>query len=532
MTVASKGPGVGSIVAVPPLARSDQPSWQVPGPAVPRGSVRQRCGCREPDTGRQLGAFCPRLADPAHGSWSIDVTVPGPFGVGPPVRVRSGGHPTRQAAQSALDRVVGRAHTDAAGAAWTVQRWLTHWLATHPRIRPATRSSYESHVRGHLAPTLGRYRLDELTPPVVQTAFTRIAATRTRTGQPLSAATVRRVHATLRAALNAALRDGLLVTNPARHTRLPLAQPVHPEVWTPGRVAIWRATGEHPTVAVWTPDQLAEFLHHRRQAGDPLYPAWRLISLRGLRRGEACGLRWADLDLDPEHEQATGQLAGGHGRLRVVQAMVQIGGRVSPAPPKTPASRRTISLDPATTTLLRNLRAAAVTRAGGRLDPTAPVLVDHAGRPIQPQRLTVAFRRAVAATGLPPVRLHDLRHGAASLALAAGADLKTVQDLLGHSTIIIITTADIYTSVLPEVHDRYADAVADLVQAAQQRHPPPSVLSAAAVTESWSQGTPASHLRNTHVTPGLGDPATTASPALFAQVKTVGPVGLEPTLRD
>ena len=81
------------------------------------------------------------------------------------------------------------------------------------------------------------------------------------------------------------------------------------------------------------------------------------------------------------------------------------------------------------------------------------------------------FRRAVQASGLPPVRLHDLRHGAASLALAAGADLKTVQDLLGHST--IITTADIYTSVLPEVHDRYADAVADLVAAAQQRHPHP-----------------------------------------------------------
>jgi integrase len=352
-----------------------------------------------------------------------------------------------------------------------VHRWLCYWLATQPHIRPATRASYESHVRLHLGPTLGRSRLDELTPPMVQAAFTRIAATRTRTGQRLSAATVRRVHATLRAALNAALRDGLLATNPAWHTRLPLAQPNHPEVWTPGRVAIWQTTGEHPTVAVWTPEQLAAFLDHRRHGRDPLYPAWRLIALRGLRRGEACGLRWADLDLDPDDEQATGQLAGGHGRLRVVQAIVQIGGRVTPAPPKTPASRRTISLDPATTALLRDLRADAARQGGGLLDPTAPVLVDQAGRPIQPQRLTVAFRRAVAASGLPPVRLHDLRHGAASLALAAGADLKTVQDLLGHST--IITTADIYTSVLPEVHDRYADAVADLVAAAQQRRPHP-----------------------------------------------------------
>jgi integrase len=150
---------------------------------------------------------------------------------------------------------------------------------------------------------------------------------------------------------------------------------------------------------------------------------------------------------------------------------VQVGGSITPAPPKTPASRRTISLDAATTGLLRDMRESAVRRSGGWLDPTSAVLADQAGRPIQPQRLSVAFRRAVQASGLPPVRLHDLRHGAASLALAAGADLKTVQDLLGHST--IITTADIYTSVLPEVHDRYADAVADLVQAAQQRHPHP-----------------------------------------------------------
>ena len=416
--------------------------------------------------------FCPRLAYPAHGSWSIDVTVPGAFGVGPPVRVRRGGYPSRQAAQAALDEVVGRAH--GAGEAWTVQRWLADWLSTNPRIRPATRSSYEAHVRVHLGPTLGRYRLDELTPPVVQAAFTRIAATTTRTGQPLSPATVRRIHATLRAALNAALRDGLIATNPAWHTRLPLAQPSRPEVWTPGRVAIWQATGERPTVAVWTPEQLATFLDHRRQARDPLYPAWRLIALRGLRRGEACGLRWADLDLNPApaDDHATGGTTGsGHGRLRVVQAIVQIGGHVSPAPPKTPASRRTISLDPATTTLLHDLRTAAATGAGGRLGPTSPVLADQAGHPIQPQRLTVVFRRAVQASGLPPVRLHDLRHGAASLALAAGADLKTVQDLLGHST--IITTADIYTSVLPEVHDRYADAVADLVHAAQNRHPHP-----------------------------------------------------------
>lgn len=99
------------------------------------------------------------------------------------------------------------------------------------------------------------------------------------------------------------------------------------------------------------------------------------------------------------------------------------------------------------------------------------MFTDRHSRALRPERLTGAFRDAVRASGLPPVRLHDLRHGAASLALAAGADLKTVQDLLGHST--IITTADIYTSVLPPVHDRYADAVADLLDAAARRRPHP-----------------------------------------------------------
>jgi hypothetical protein len=79
------------------------------------------------------------------------------------------------------------------------------------------------------------------------------------------------------------------------------------------------------------------------------------------------------------------------------------------------------------------------------------------------QRLTRRFRRLVTVSGLPPVRLHDLRHGTASLALAAGADLKTVQALLGHTSIVL--TADTYTSVLPELLADAAEATARLVLA-------------------------------------------------------------------
>jgi len=75
-----------------------------------------------------------------------------------------------------------------------------------------------------------------------------------------------------------------------------------------------------------------------------------------------------------------------------------------------------------------------------------------------PDRLTRTFTKLAADAGLPPIRLHDLRHGAASLAQAAGVDLRTVQEMLGHSSIVL--TADTYTSVLPDVAHRAAEKVA------------------------------------------------------------------------
>ncbi len=78
-----------------------------------------------------------------------------------------------------------------------------------------------------------------------------------------------------------------------------------------------------------------------------------------------------------------------------------------------------------------------------------------------PDWLSRYFRQLSDAAGLPPIRLHDLRHGAASLALAAGADLKVVQDMLGHSSIVL--SADTYISVLPEVARETAEAIATLI---------------------------------------------------------------------
>jgi hypothetical protein len=223
-------------------------------------------------------------------------------------------------------------------------------------------------------------------------------------------------------------------------------------VWTDARVAQWEQTGDRPAVAVWTAEQIATFLG--AVGDDSLFACWWLTALRGLRRGEMCGLRWTDIDLD-------------RGMLTIERNRTTAGYQVVEGDPKTPAGRRTVALDIRTVQVLRAHRRrqgdqrAQAAEAGQPWTDTGYVFTRADGLPINPNYATTRFRKLVQRIGLPPVRLHDLRHGAASLAHQAGADLKTLQDLLGHSSILV--TADTYTSVLPEVQRRCADATAHLV---------------------------------------------------------------------
>ena len=268
-------------------------------------------------------------------------------------------------------------------------------------------------------------------------------------GKPISAATLTRIRATLRAALNAAIRRGLLAENPASAAVLPRAPRPRAVVWSPYRIEQWRRTGERPAVAVWTAAQTAQFLHAIE--GHRLYAAYHLIALRGLRRGEAAGLRWCDVDLA--------------GKTAVIcQQLQQYDGRLVICPPKIPHSIRVIALDHTTAAALRAHRQAQqaeATACGPGYRASGFVFTNLNGDPMAPDRLTRTFRRLTAEAGLPPVRLHDLRHGAATLALAAGVDLRVVQDMLGHSSIVL--TADTYTSVLPAVAHTAAEKVATLI---------------------------------------------------------------------
>lgn len=177
-----------------------------------------------------------------------------------------------------------------------MQRWLRYWLTTRTKIRPTTLRSYDVHVERHLIPYLGRLRLSELTGRHITDMITAIGATTNRYGRPPTPSTLHRIRATLRSALNAAIREGLLRDNPARYVEVPSPRRPHALIWTAQRVEAWQQTGERPAVAVWMVEKTATFLSFA--GNDRLAAMWWLVALRGLRRGEAAGLRWAEVDLD------------------------------------------------------------------------------------------------------------------------------------------------------------------------------------------------------------------------------------------
>jgi len=427
-----------------------------------RDIVFKRCGCTGEDTGRQLAGHCPRLAEPGHGSWyyAVQVTTVG----GRKARYRRGGFATWEAAAAARRAILDGPPDLAAAGAWTVARWLRHWLAqAEPHLRPSTLHGYRDHLDRYLIPSLGRITLADLDARRLQACFDLLARQRTRNRTLIAASTVDRVRATLRSALNAAVREGLIATNPLAQVRL--ARPVrpHPVIWTDERVAAWRRDAIRPPVAVWTLRQLITFLAGVED--DRLASLWWLIALRGLRRGEAAALDRDDLDSEAQE-------------LTISRQLVALPGELYCGPPKSRASNRTIALDEACTRrlvdqaiqqnieLLRHQlteqrRSDSRARTGPGWRPGRAMFTYADGRPIRPEYLTHRFRQLIRQLGLPPIRLHDLRHGAATLALASHTDLKIIQQMLGHSS--IVTTADTYTSVLPETAHRAAQATADMI---------------------------------------------------------------------
>ena len=214
------------------------------------GVILKRCGCRHAETGRLLEAACSRLSERSHGSWYYHCTVTTLSGKRE--RVRRGGYITRRDAENARDELLAQSREECTTQIWTVARWLRHWLTTRTSIRPSTLRSYTEHVDRHLIPHLGRIRLGELTGRDVTAMFAALAATDNRYGRPPTPSTLHRIRATLRSALNGAIREGLIRDNPARFVELPTPRRPQAQVWTAHRVEEWQRSGHRYAVAVWT----------------------------------------------------------------------------------------------------------------------------------------------------------------------------------------------------------------------------------------------------------------------------------------
>lgn len=402
--------------------------------------VYKRCSCRSPVDGRSLG------------SWYFTIELPGRRDGGR-LRLRRGGFASRAAAVRAREWLLG-GDVDPDRSVVTVAQWLDVWMeARSSSLSFSTRRLYAQHIGDYLKPCLGRVPLRDLTIGKIQAMFASLVRTREAAGQPpLAGSTLQRIRGVLRAALNSAIRRGLLDQNAARWVELPSGRRPRAVVWTEARVAQWKATGERPRVAVWTVPQTIKFLAGIES--HPLYVMFLLITLLGLRRGEAAGLRWCDFDLDAGVLLVSHQVQGHNGRIVI-------------CPPKTPGSARAIALDHHLVAALRRLGATRLASLPPGSGLAGFLFTNRNGNPWSPGYLTHTFRRLAGQADLPPIRLHDLRHGAAGLSLAAGNDLKVVQELLRHASIVL--TADTYTSVLPCLAHRAAERTAALVL--QAPHP-------------------------------------------------------------
>ena len=312
-----------------------------------------------------------------------------------------------------------------------VDEFLVGWMeGERSRLRPTTWRSYGiavERVRSHL----GRYTLQSLTPMQIEKFYAGLLTTGARGGGPLSAKTVRNTHVVFRKALSDAERLGLVVRNVASSARAPVST--------------------RPDYVTWSSDELREFFGAVRH--DRLFAAYALLATTGMRRGEVLGLRWGDIDFDGL-------------QLAVSQTLTTVGyNTIAIGPPKTAKSRRHIFLDAQTVEVLREHRKRQRQERlalGPEWDTSSDLVFrDEIGGSIHPDWFSRRFDLIVRSMDVPRIRLHDLRHTYATLALKAGVHPKVVSERLGHATTGI--TLDLYSHVVPSIAREAADVVASRI---------------------------------------------------------------------
>ncbi|MEX1092674.1 MAG: site-specific integrase [Acidimicrobiia bacterium] len=346
-----------------------------------------------------------------------------------------GGFETKKAAEAVRARLVHELTTGFYVEPSTMRfdEWLLdHWLpVVKTRVKPTTYQAYKSAITHHIGPELGGIQLGKLTSQMIVRLYQRLLEVgNVRTGTGLSPASVRGVHVIIRKSLGDALDAGLIPRNPAEKAKAP----------RPGSL--------EDGLRYWTPPELKRFLEliegHRLQA------ALHLLAMTGARRGEIAGLRWIDVDLEGA-------------RITIRQSLNAVGGEIYISSPKSDRGR-TVDLDRGTVDVLRrhrDLQLACGERFLNRPGGEGFVFRARDGSRIDPRSLSAAFRWVADQSNLPRIRLHDLRHSHASIAVKAGVPIGVISERLGHASPEF--TLHRYAHVMPGMQRDAADRIARAV---------------------------------------------------------------------
>ncbi|QKG27314.1 site-specific integrase [Actinomadura verrucosospora] len=334
----------------------------------------------------------------------------------------------------------------------TVEKYLAYWLAEviEPNREAQTYAQYETLARLYVIPALGKKRLDRLTVRDVQTWVNRLPKTCQCCAQGKDAArpehhsdprkrqrccaigrccraypsrrTIQAARNTLRAALTHAQTEEILARNVARMVKLPTMRK---------RVR---------SKASWSVEEARAFLESAREHGDPLYAAWVLILVLGLRKGEVLGLRWEDVDLDTGELTVSMQLQRVRGQL------------IHKERTKTEESSGVMPLPAICVTALRIRQKRQEAECVARKESWTGkglIFTTRQGRPIEPRNVNRSFAYRCERAGVRAIRVHDTRHTCGRLLAALDVHPRTAMQILRHSQISI--TMEVYTEVPTEV---------------------------------------------------------------------------------
>ena len=315
---------------------------------------------------------------------------------------------------------------------YTVGQWMDVWFENYAKIkvRPSSHQTYRGYIENHIKPNIGSIPLNKLTSLELQKFYKKLLGNgrverieSKKQPKGLSAKTVRNINQIISSALNLAIEQKLLLTNPADACALPKL--------------------EHREMKTLPVEQLASFLREAKESG--VFEMYYIELATGLRRGELLGLKWSDIDLE-------------HGSLRVQRQIARIDGEIVEAPLKTKNAYRTLPLSADAIDVLKTQKK--------KCGNSQYVFPSPTGGPISPDSVLHMLHRVLKRAGLPKVRFHDLRHTFATLALQNGVDIKTVSGMLGHFSAGF--TLDTYAHVTTSAQKEAANTMGGVLRVASK----------------------------------------------------------------